>query len=124
MCYYFFIGSGNILKKVTRAILIILMIPLLVIIQQAATKEWTEAQVYKDKIGETIDLPEPSITIPISMTDNNGRIFAEEYVEWRQPLSLESIPDFVQHLFLVSEDQGFFEHKGVQIFIGTIADLF
>ena len=103
------------MKKVTRAILIILMIPLLVIIQQAATKEWTEAQAFKDKIGETIELPEPSITIPISMTDKDGRIFAEEYVEWRQPLPLESIPDFVQQLFLVSEDQGFFEHKGYDI---------
>lgn len=91
------------------------MIPLLLVIQQAVAKEWSEAQVLKKTIGETIELTEPSVTIPISMTDRNGRIFAEEYVEWRQPLPLESIPDFVQQLFLVSEDQGFFEHKGYDV---------
>ena len=49
------------------------------------------------------------------MTDRNGRIFAEEYVEWRHPLPLDSIPEFMQQLFLVSEDQGFFEHKGYDV---------
>ncbi len=91
------------------------MIPLLIVIQQAVANEWSEAQVLKEKIGDTIELTEPSIMLPISMADRNGRIFAEEYVEWRQPLPLESIPDFVQQLFLVSEDQGFFEHKGYDV---------
>jgi len=92
-----------------------MMIPLLFVIQQAVAKEWSKAQDLKKTLGDTIELTEPSVMIPISMTDRNGRIFAEEYVEWRQPLSLESIPDFVQQLFLVSEDQGFFEHKGYDI---------
>ncbi|MFS0688921.1 transglycosylase domain-containing protein [Sporosarcina sp. 179-K 8C2 HS] len=103
------------MKKFTIYLVTIMMIPLLIVIQQAAAKEWSEAQVLKEKIGDTIELAESSIMLPISMTDRNGRIFAEEYVEWRQPLSLESIPDFVQQLFLVSEDQGFFEHKGYDV---------
>lgn len=88
---------------------------MLFVIQQAVVKEWSEAQVLKQTIGETIELTEPSISIPISMTDRNGKIFAEEYVEWRQPLPLESIPDLIQQLFLISEDQGFFEHKGYDV---------
>lgn len=92
-----------------------MMIPLLFVIQQAVAKEWAEAQTLKANIGETIELTEPSISIPIAMTDRNGKVFAEEYVEWRQPLSLESIPTFLQQLFLVSEDQGFFEHKGYDV---------
>ncbi|MCG7346500.1 penicillin-binding protein [Sporosarcina sp. ACRSL] len=103
------------MKKFTRFILMIIMLPLLVFIQQAAAKEWTEARSWKQTIGETIELTEPSIAIPISMTDRHGKIFAEEYVEWRQPLPLESIPDIVQQLFITSEDQSFFEHKGYDV---------
>ncbi|WP_252503921.1 transglycosylase domain-containing protein [Sporosarcina sp. Marseille-Q4943] len=103
------------MKKFTIYLITIMMIPLLIVIQQAVANEWSEAQVLKEKIGDTIELTEPSIMLPISMADRNGRIFAEEYVEWRQPLPLESIPDFVQQLFLVSEDQGFFEHKGYDV---------
>lgn len=103
------------MKKSTGFLITILMIPLLFAIQQAVVKEWSEAQILKETIGDTIELTEPSVMIPISMTDRNGKIFAEEYVEWRQPLPLESIPDFVQQLFLVSEDQGFFEHKGYDV---------
>ncbi len=49
------------------------------------------------------------------MKDRNGLIFAEEYVEWRDPLPLSSIPLFARLLFLESEDTGFFEHKGYDI---------
>ncbi|MFC5603564.1 transglycosylase domain-containing protein [Sporosarcina koreensis] len=103
------------MKKFTSFLLILLMIPLLFVIQKAVANEWSEAQVLKESIGETIELTEPPISIPISMTDRNGKVFAEEYVEWRQPLPLESIPVFLQQLFLVSEDQGFFEHKGYDV---------
>ncbi len=92
-----------------------MMIPLLFVIQQAVAKEWSEAQVLKKTIGETIELTEPSINIPISMTDRNGKVFAEEYIEWRQPLPLEAIPVFLQQLFLTSEDQGFYEHRGYDV---------
>ncbi|HEX5563588.1 MAG TPA: transglycosylase domain-containing protein [Sporosarcina sp.] len=103
------------MKKFTSFLLIIVMIPLLFTIQRAVVKEWKEAQGLKAGIGETIELTEPSVSIPISMTDRNGKVFAEEYVEWRQPLPLDSIPAFIQQLFLVSEDQGFFEHKGYDV---------
>ena len=49
------------------------------------------------------------------LKDRNGLIFAEEYIEWREPLSLSSIPLFARQLFLESEDTGFFEHKGYDI---------
>ena len=49
------------------------------------------------------------------MTDRNGLIFAEEYMEWREPLALASIPIFVRQLFLESEDTGFFEHQGYDV---------
>ncbi|WP_432363805.1 transglycosylase domain-containing protein [Sporosarcina sp. UB5] len=105
----------TILKKITSFLVTLMMIPLFFVIQQAVANEWSKAQLLKESIGETIELTEPSVSIPISMTDRNGTIFAEEYVEWRHPLPLESIPDFVQQLFLVSEDQGFFDHKGYDV---------
>src|SRR5690606_4779684 len=42
-------------------------------------------------------------------------IFAEEYVEWRDPLQLNEIPVFLIDLFLESEDKGFYEHRGYDV---------
>lgn len=95
--------------------LIILMIPLLFGIQQSIAKEWGETQSLKNSVAESIELFEPPVNIPISITDRNGRIFAEEYVEWRNPLPLDAIPDFVRQLFLISEDKGFFDHRGYDV---------
>src|SRR5690606_15573172 len=57
----------------------------------------------------------PPLTVPVAMKDRNGLLFAEEYVEWRDPLPLDAIPLFAQQLFLESEDQGFFEHRGYDV---------
>ena len=39
-------------------------------------------------------------------------IFSEDYIEWRDPLPLESIPLFVQEVFIQSEDIEFYNHIG------------
>lgn len=91
------------------------MIPLLFGIQQSIAKEWGETQSLKNSVKESIELSDPPVNMPISFTDRNGRIFAEEYVEWRNPLPLDAIPDFVRQLFLISEDKGFFDHRGYDV---------
>ena len=39
-------------------------------------------------MSDSIELSAPAINIPVTMKDRNGLIFAEEYVEWRNPLPL------------------------------------
>lgn len=96
-------------------LLTLLLFPLLYVIQQGIVKEWNDSKQLQDSIQNTIELTEPFVTIPISMTDRDGRVFAEEYIEWREPLTLDEIPLFTRDLFLMSEDKGFFEHRGYDI---------
>ncbi|MHC8516026.1 transglycosylase domain-containing protein [Sporosarcina sp. ITBMC105] len=103
------------MRQVTGLLLILLLFPLLYVIQQGIVKEWNDSKQLQDSMHDTITLTEPFVPIPISMTDRDGRVFAEEYVEWRQPLTLDEIPLFARDLFLTSEDKGFFEHRGYDI---------
>ena len=66
-------------------------------------------------MSDSIKLSNPTVNVPVTLKDGNGLIFAEEYVEWRNPLPLSSIPLFARQLFLESEDTGFFEHKGYDV---------
>lgn len=103
------------MKKTMGIIFIFCMLPLLFGIQQAIAEEWNESRLMKSKVEQSIDLSEPFVNIPVSMTDRNGRLFAEQYIEWRNPLPLDEIPDFVQNVFLLSEDKEFFNHLGYDV---------
>ncbi|MGG0643277.1 transglycosylase domain-containing protein [Sporosarcina gallistercoris] len=93
----------------------LLSLPLLFWLQQEVAAEWHEANEYKEQVEKTIELSEPVVTIPMSLFDRNGRLFAEEYAEWRDPLALSEIPLFAKQLFLESEDKGFYEHRGYDV---------
>ena len=103
------------MKKAIGIIFIVCLLPILFSIQQAIASEWNESRLMKDKVEKSIDLSEPSVAIPVSMTDRNGRLFAEQYIEWRNPLPLDEIPDFVQNVFLLSEDKEFYDHLGYDV---------
>ncbi|KAA0944027.1 penicillin-binding protein [Sporosarcina sp. ANT_H38] len=103
------------MKQFIGFIFILLSIPLLFVVQDAIAVELKNAGSFKDQIGDSIELSSPVINVPVTMKDRNGLIFAEEYIEWRDPLPLSSIPLFARQLFLESEDTGFFEHKGYDI---------
>lgn len=103
------------LKRFIGIVIILLFIPILVLVQEAIAEELTTAHSFNEQMSSSIELSAPNVTVPVTMTDRNGLIFAEEYVEWREPLALASIPTFVRQLFLQSEDTGFFEHRGYDV---------
>lgn len=103
------------MKQVFGFILIFLTIPVLWFVQKAIAVELQQVDSFKHQISESIELSSPPAVMPIVMKDRHGNIFAEEYVEWREPLPLSNIPLFVRHLFLESEDTGFFEHRGYDV---------
>lgn len=103
------------LKQVIGIVIILLFIPILIVIQDAIAAELTTADSFNEQMNNSIELSPPHLNEPVSMTDRNGVIFAEEYVEWREPLPLASIPLFVRHLFLESEDIGFYKHRGYDV---------
>lgn len=113
--YIFFERRSGVLKQVIGIVIILVFIPILLVVQDAISVELVSANSFNNQIGDSIELSSPTVHVPVAMTDRNGVVFAEEYVEWREPLPLASIPLFVQQLFLESEDTGFFEHRGYDV---------
>ncbi|BAQ08505.1 penicillin-binding protein [Bacillus sp. OxB-1] len=103
------------MKQLVGFFMIVLTFPILFIVQKAIADEWKTADSFHTQMSESIELSPPPITVPVVLKDRNGLLFAEEYVEWRDPLPLDAIPLFAQQLFLESEDQGFFEHRGYDV---------
>lgn len=103
------------LKKVIGFFIIILALPLLILIQGEIVSELKEANSFNEQLTNSIELTSPIHDIPVVMKDKNGVVFSEEYIEWRNPLPLSEIPLFVQHLFLESEDNAFYTHRGYDI---------
>ena len=116
---YFVIGfvveEGPILRQLAGFAVAVFSIPLLLWLQQEVASEWHEANAYKEQVEMTIELSEPKVTIPTTLFDENGKVFAEDYSEWRDPLALAEIPLFAKQVFLESEDKGFYDHRGYDV---------
>jgi penicillin-binding protein 4 len=103
------------MKQNIGLIIICLATPILFIVLNAITDELGNMDSFKHRLSDSVELSSPEAPLPIAMKDRNGTVFAAEYVEWREPLPLTSIPFFVRQLFLDSEDTGFFEHRGYDV---------
>lgn len=103
------------MKQVIGIFIALLFIPVLILVQGAIAVELRSAESFKGQMSDSIELSSPANNVPVTMKDRNGLIFAEEYIEWREPLPLASVPTFARQLFLESEDTGFFEHRGYDV---------
>ncbi|PIC63065.1 penicillin-binding protein [Sporosarcina sp. P13] len=89
--------------------------PLLLFIQNQIQAEVVQTETLHENIREAVQLQAPVIEAPVQMTDRNGQMFAEEYVEWRRPIDLKEMTFFTRQVFLQSEDRSFYEHRGYDI---------
>ena len=103
------------MKQLFGYIVILCSIPLLLLIGNEAWKEIAKAEQYEHLIKQSIELPEITTTVPITLYDANSKIFSEEYTEWSQPLALEEIPEIAKQLFIYSEDERFYQHIGFDV---------
>ncbi len=71
--------------------------------------------------------PKPLQTnMPSYIYDKDGNLINKIYVENRDPIDIEQVPDLVKSAFLSIEDTRFYEHKGLDLrrIVGaTIADI-
>lgn len=111
------VGSlgGIRVKPIAGYLLIICCFPLLYFFGDKIWEEVSVAQAYQQHIQEKIELPEVTRQLPVKMVDQDGNLFSEEYVEWRQPVPIEDIPDIVKQIFILSEDQDFYQHIGFDV---------
>lgn len=103
------------MKQVVGFLLIICCFPLLFLLGKQIWKEIDTAHAYEKQIQQQVHLPEIASQLPVTMLDRNGNIFSEEYVEWRQPVKLEDVPDIIKQIYLLSEDKEFFNHIGFNL---------
>lgn len=100
------------MRQAIGFIIILLCFPFIWVLYSFIHSEILVANSYKDNLAESIQLSSPTISSPIVFLDDQERIFSEDYIEWRDPIPLESIPLFVQELFIQSEDVEFYDHIG------------
>ncbi|SES16255.1 transglycosylase domain-containing protein [Psychrobacillus sp. OK032] len=117
------------MRQAIGFIIILLCFPFIWILYSYIHTEIQVASSYKDNLAESIQLSSPLISSPIVFLDEQEQVFSEDYVEWREPLPLESIPLFAQELFIQSEDVEFYNHIGFNfsaifraVFVNAIAN--
>lgn len=96
-------------------ILILIMLPTLVFLYTQIGSEIQDVSQLKRVVNSSIQLTEPSFSSPVTMVDQDGNIFSEEYIEWRNPLPIQEIPLLAQELFILSEDTDFYQHIGYDL---------
>ena len=77
--------------------------------------EISQAEAYGAQLENAIQLPPFKAQLPVVLKDQNNEVFSEEYVEWRQPLALDAIPQIVKEIYLNSEDESFYNHIGFDV---------
>ena len=100
------------MRQAIGYIIVLLCFPLIWILYSFIHSEILTASEFKEDLKEAIPLNTPVITSPITLLDKDNSIFSEDYVEWRDPLSLDSIPLFVQEVLIQSEDAEYYNHIG------------
>ncbi|WP_391202895.1 transglycosylase domain-containing protein [Psychrobacillus sp. L4] len=100
------------MRQVIGFLLVIICLPMIWILYSFIHSELLSASSFQDDLAQSIQLSSPTLSSPVILLDEHDHIFSEDYVEWRDPLPLQSIPLFVQELFIQSEDVEFYNHVG------------
>src|SRR5690606_33908984 len=61
-------------------------------------------------------LRDVQLQVPLRIYTRDGRLIAEYGEQRRVPLTLEQVPDDLEHAILAAEDDRFYEHPGIDIF--------
>ncbi|MBK5485177.1 transglycosylase domain-containing protein [Peribacillus sp. TH16] len=97
-------------------ITIFFLFPVLSILIFLSYKEWSKTQSPNHVLDERIPIETIELARTSYMTAANGKVISEiSNGEKRTYLKLEDIPLFLEDLFIVTEDQNFYEHAGVDI---------
>lgn len=94
---------------------IIATIPALLAVSTLLLNELRFAEAQQQSIEEKIVMPEVTTPLPVLLTDRDGQVFSEEYVNFNEPYRLDDIPYFMQQLFLRNEDEEFYNHIGFDV---------
>ncbi|HWI48002.1 MAG TPA: transglycosylase domain-containing protein, partial [Rummeliibacillus sp.] len=103
------------MRKVVGSLIIICSLPLLFFLFEKISTEVQTAKAFEKQFTANVQLDAPNLQVPTILKDRNNKVFSEEYTEWRKPIGLADIPEFVQQLFITSEDANFYHHIGFDV---------
>ncbi|WP_163098809.1 transglycosylase domain-containing protein [Peribacillus alkalitolerans] len=105
-------------------LLILLLVPLFALLTILTYNELNSFQPLQQYLDKHIPIKDASLSVNSVMTASDGSTISEIYNEQnRVYLQLDEIPTFMKDLFITTEDQHFFEHKGVDALAITRAIL-
>ncbi|TKH13501.1 penicillin-binding protein [Peribacillus simplex] len=97
-------------------ITIFLLIPVFILFIFLSYQEWSLAQSPYHVLDERIPIESIELAQNSYMKAANGKVISEISTgEKRTYLKLEDIPLFLENLFIVTEDQKFYDHAGVDL---------
>lgn len=103
------------MRQIAGFFLILCCFPYLLLFGNKIFAEYSTAKDYVETIQQNIQPREEIHPLPVTMYDRNERVFSEEYVEWRQPIQLEEVPEIIKQIYLLSEDKEFYTHIGFNV---------
>lgn len=103
-------------RMLTGYFFIIILIPFFIMLLMFASTETRKVQSLNEVLDENINLEEADLSQTSYIKDTNGTIISEIHKPMnRIYISSEKIPDFIKKLFIVSEDQNFYDHPGFDL---------
>ncbi|MDN4492860.1 transglycosylase domain-containing protein [Ureibacillus aquaedulcis] len=103
------------MKQIVGFLFILCCFPMLLLLSNKILAEYTAVKDHEESIHHNIQPPEEINPLPVTMLDRDGNVFSEEYIEWRQPVQLEDIPEVIKQIYLLSEDKEFYTHIGFNV---------
>ncbi|WP_108670700.1 transglycosylase domain-containing protein [Peribacillus acanthi] len=105
-------------------LLTLLLVPFFALLTILTYDELNTYQPLQKFLDKNIVINHASLPVNSVVTSSDGSIISEIYNEQnRVYLPLEKIPSFMKQLFIITEDQHFYEHKGVDALAITRAIL-
>lgn len=103
-------------RMLTGYFFVILLIPAFILLLSHFSTETERVQSFHDVLDEKIHIEKTMLSQTSYIKADNGQIISEIHKPiHRIYVSSQDIPDFIKQIFIVSEDQNFYEHPGFDL---------
>ena len=103
------------MKQAIGVLIVLASLIALVFFTRLIYVEVEASKAHKEIITQGVELNTEESIKPLTLVDRNGSIYSEEYVEWRQPIAFDEVPNVVKQIYLYSEDEFFYNHIGFDV---------
>lgn len=107
---------NKMIRMFTGYFVITIFLPIFLFLVMAASEEKKHMQSFHEVLDERLTIEDITLPQTSFIKDRNGQIVSEIHRPVnRTYISLEQIPPFLREIFIVSEDQSFYDHPGFDL---------